>query len=138
MLKRTLPTAALLLGAVALLAGPAVADEAWTTVNGNVEYVADVGTMAHLGVDDGAIFIEGLAGNTTNRGVFQGYWVSYAKQGDPNACSQPAYDEYDVESWSWGYVEMTFHDKAFPSRWTMTFTACEDPTIVGTVDGNPM
>jgi len=117
------------------LAGTAVADEAWTTEWGVVEYYDEIGSIAVFSVDDGLLFIDGLAGNFTNRGAYSGYWVT--SDTSDGTCAQPAYDEYGGEYWVWGYVSISFIDPAFPSRWQASLTACDGP-VVATINASPM
>ncbi len=140
MRTRTKGWAAILTGSLAMVAAPAAADEVWTTESGPVEYLSDVGTMAVLGVpqEGVSIFVEGLAGNSSNRGTFLGYWVDYEITGDDVTCGQAATDEYGNESLSWGFVQMTFLDPSYPGRWTMSITRCDAPEIVMTLYGKPL
>jgi hypothetical protein len=123
------------LGTMTGLAGIAAADEAWTTEQGVVEYYDEIGSIAVFSVDDGLFFIDGLAGNYTNRGAYSGYWVT--TDTSSGTCAQPAYDEYGDEYWAWGYVSITFIDPAFPSRWQANLTVCDGP-VVATINANPI
>lgn len=120
---------------VAASAGPVLADEMWETNWGTMEYAEDIGVTAVLSYQNGALFIDGLAGNYSNRGSFSGLWIEYGDTGVE--CDVPATDDYGNQSWAWGYIDVFFIDPAYPSRWTADYTVCDGP-VAGTISGTPL
>ncbi|MGF1626427.1 MAG: hypothetical protein ACFCVH_16215 [Alphaproteobacteria bacterium] len=123
------------LGAILALAGPAMADEVWSTNWGTMEYAEDLGPVAVLTYDRGALFIDGLGGNYTNRGYHSGFWMEYYDSGVE--CDEPAMDDYGNESWSWGYLDVEFIDSGYPARWRAQYTVCDGP-VAGTITASPL
>ena len=121
--------------AVMAMAAPALADEVWSTNWGDMVYSEDLGSVAVLVYDRGALFIDGLGGNYTDRGYHAGYWIEYFDTGVE--CSEPAVDEYGNESWAWGYLEVQFIDSGYPARWTADYSVCDGP-VAGSITASPL
>ncbi len=111
---------------------PVFAQEIWVTEEGNVLYERDIdGTdIAVFAFEDSQFYIEGLAGNQTDRGSYQGVWLADNTQ-DLNpqlACSvsivRPG--TRDEISAFWGTVEITFIDKGVPGIWVGYIGTCFD------------
>ncbi|MGV8840113.1 MAG: hypothetical protein ACWA6X_07395 [Bauldia sp.] len=117
--------------AAALVAGPAQADEVWQDGDLMVVWVAeDVQGYAVFSFLSGGpknqrtgnIFLYGLRGDMTDRATFGGYWAT----DDPDAerCPMPIIDAEGNEMWTWGEVELTFDNRAFPSGWSAALGHC--------------
>ncbi|WP_084420540.1 hypothetical protein [Henriciella litoralis] len=124
----------ILAGALALSIAPAaMADESWTTEIGRVVYDHDnalgqaVLTFPIAGsAQRGITFINGLAGETQNRGVYFGAWIEPDGSGAP-ACDFAIMDpETGTPHRTWGRVQMIFVDPAFPSSWVLRRGYCFD------------
>jgi hypothetical protein len=120
------------LGAVALLTAlfytsPAQADEVWGSNYGNVVYQADrekTAILTYGDQSDGALFVEGLAGQTKNRGTYYGYWSqSSAKV----RCETYREGRYGKPTYYWGNLRMQFLDPDFPFRWSAAIGYCNQP-----------
>ncbi|MEZ5665888.1 MAG: hypothetical protein R3F55_00300 [Alphaproteobacteria bacterium] len=129
---RAWPLAAVL---AAGLAGPAAADEVWTSNVGEVVYRDDLGATAVLQAGPRLLLIDGLGGNYDDRGTYAGTWTDQG--GGTLACDQPLTDAYGIDSQSWGRLKITFLDRAFPSRWHATLTACDGGDVVEVIDAAP-
>ena len=120
---------ALTCGVVAGTAAPeALADEVWTTQEYDVVYQEDRGQTAiwRYG-ENGTIFIDGLAGVSTGRGSYTGYWTQPTSS---QACDTFREDANGEPTYHWGRFEITFIDPDFPSRWYANFGLCDrDPFI---------
>ena len=106
----------------------AAADEVWnSTQYGQSVYAADHGNVAVLtmqGSHPGSkvhIYVPGLGGNTTDRGVFIGYWIETA----PGTCATSKSGPDGVSSDAWGMVRITFDKPGFPSGFTGSLGACD-------------
>ena len=118
------------------LAPSAVADEVWTTPEYDVVYEADRGRTAIWSYGDGVgtVFIDGLAGNFSDRGSYSGYWVQESSSLRCDTYREGADGE---PTYHWGQFELTFIDPAFPSRWYANFGLCDrEPSIH--LDGTPV
>jgi hypothetical protein len=134
MKKRFFPIIAALLPILAV-SHPAVADEMWTTEEYDVTYHEDRNQTAiwHYG-EDGAIFIDGLAGVTTDRGAYSGYWVQETSSVRCDTYREGADGE---PTYHWGRFELTFVDSEFPSRWKADIGLCDRPPFI-TLNGTPI
>ena len=119
-----------------LSSGAALADEVWNTPAGEVIYEADEGSTAILSYaigDDkrGYLYFPGLAGNVEDRGIHHGYWIVP----DAGECGAVMKGPNEEESDNWGRATIMFHDKGFPSDWTLLTGICfgePDTPLVGT------
>lgn len=113
---------------LALLAGPAAADEVWSLPSGNqVIYDRDVGDTAVLtytpeqGLERGQIFVVGMAGQEA-RGRYQGYWV---ENDDAGAACPATLIDAEGHSWRrWGLATVVFQRPGFPSSITLSRGEC--------------
>lgn len=125
--------AAAALGGV-FLAPAAQADEVWANRNTNVYWVENAGDYAvfEFTIDDpkihrsGRIFLNGLVGTDTSRATFGGYWSS---TDDARTCPMPIIDAAGNEAWTWGFVELTFTEPAFPAGWSAALGVCFDEAV---------
>ncbi|MEQ8557780.1 MAG: hypothetical protein RIB03_05640 [Henriciella sp.] len=119
-----------------ILAGAAVADEAWDTEIGEVIYDHDtdeghaVLTYPIEGSDVRGIgYIEGLAGQTTGRQAYAGLWVEPDGTGSERCPYAIADPETGEPRWTWGQIEMVFVQPDFPASWVIQRGYCfEDPS----------
>jgi len=114
-----------------------LADEMWKTKEYNVIYQTDRNKTAiwSYGLNR-LIFIDGLAGVTTNRGSYSGYW---AQDRDRSSVRCDTYREgaNGKPTYYWGRFEITFIDPDFPSRWQANLSLCDRlPTM--TLNGKPI
>jgi hypothetical protein len=136
-MRRLLPLLAITL----LLPTAVLADEVWSTAQGDLTYEEDIGTVAVLsypaGDGKGFLFVSGLGGNTDQRtGVFNGYWIA---EGD-GACDATLKGPNGTESTNWGRIAVAFAEPGFPSALTILSSSCFgefDASMAGTpVTGN--
>ncbi|MDZ8227256.1 MULTISPECIES: hypothetical protein [unclassified Nostoc] len=91
----------------------ALADEVWDSSYGRVVYQSERGKTAIWTYPGGTIFIEGLAGITSNRGIYHGYWV-----GKSNVkCDTSREDASGKLSNTWGRFSIRFQVPNFPMPW---------------------
>ncbi len=124
-----------LVAAIALAPSAALADEMWGNATTAVVWEAEIEgyavltfIMSNMKVQrTGTLFVAGLQGNDQNRATFGGYWSSL----DPNGpqCSMPIIDANGNEAWTWGQLELTFYNPAFPSGWEAALGLCFDPAV---------
>ncbi|MHC5935769.1 hypothetical protein [Nostoc sp.] len=109
-----------------LAATPSIADEVWNSDYGRVVYESDRGKSAIWTYPSGTIFIEGLAGITSNRGIYHGYWV-----GKSNVkCDTSREDGSGKLSNTWGRFSIRFKVPNFPMPWEARWSYCEsEPTF---------
>lgn len=112
-----------------------LADEVWTTEEYQVIYQEDRDKTAvwQYG-DDGLIFIDGLAGVTTDRGAYSGYWV---RNSSSRRCDTYREGVDGKPTYNWGKFEITFIDPSFPARWQADISLCDGDRIM-TVNGTPV
>lgn len=122
--------------AAALLASPAaLADEAWNSNTGPVEYTADIDNFAvlsqdHVSEGQRLVFVRDLAGNFDDRlGWFDGYWVSSEPAGKASSVPCPVTIlAADGNAYAyWGLIALEFDTPAFPSGFTAMTGVCTDP-----------
>ncbi len=115
----------ILLGmAVAACAAPALADEVWTTVIGDVVYERELPTgeaVLSYPVDDGTAsglaYIEGLAQTYEGRGAFSGVWIEDDLP-PADGCNVSISDpESGAPRNNWGRLELVFTEPDFPGGW---------------------
>jgi hypothetical protein len=99
----------------------AIADEVWNTNYGRVIYQSDRGKTAIWTYPAGSIFIEGLAGVTSNRGIYHGYWVGKSDI----KCDTSREDSYGRLSKTWGRFSIRFNVPNFPTPWEAKWSYCE-------------
>jgi hypothetical protein len=131
---------ALTLG-LSLLSLPALADEVWTTLAGDIVYESDMpdGTAVlslPMAAIDGSVvtdarallFVPGLAGNATERyGLFEAFWTG---PDDPNCPATLTPPNGGKPTHSWGRGLVFFDRAAFPSGFTLLTGWCFwDPTF---------
>ena len=108
-----------------LLATPALADETWMAAEGDVTYLADVGSTAVLGFTlDGhpaRLYVPGLAGNADHRGVHDAYWIA---QGATTTCDAGMGAPDGFTSQSWGRATVVFDVPTFPTGFTALLGDC--------------
>jgi len=104
----------------------AIADEVWNSNYGKVVYQSDRNKTAVWTYPGGTIFIEGLAGVTSNRGIYHGYWV-----GKSNVkCDTAREDISSKLSSTWGRFSIRFTEPNFPTSWEAQWSYCEgEPTF---------
>ncbi|MEM1367293.1 MAG: hypothetical protein AAGG02_04595 [Cyanobacteria bacterium P01_H01_bin.15] len=103
----------------------AIADEVWITEEYDVVYQEDRNRTAIWSYgENGTIFIDGLAGNYDNRTAYAGYWTQPTSS---LRCDTFREDAAGKPTYHWGRFEISFIDKAFPSRWTAKFGLCDGP-----------
>ena len=129
----TLLALALLIGALA--PKQVLADETWSTEEYDVTYKADRNRTAIWTYgDDGTIFIDGLAGVSTDRGSYTGYWTQSTSSRRCDTYREGADGE---PTHHWGRFEITFIDPDSPARWQAKFGLCDrEPAI--TLNGTPI
>lgn len=113
-------------------AAGARAAERWTSDYGDVAYMRDSGDWAvwsfvPVGGSEptGRIFIRGLAGVSSGRGEYTGYWM-YPNGGDTR-CATSLRAADGTESRSYGAFRITFLDPVAPSRWIAKWGSCDQP-----------
>lgn len=120
-----LPAAIFLTTAVA--ASSVRADEVWDSDYGRVVYQAERGKTAVFTYGDsvqGALFIDGLAGQVKERGTYYGYW----SQSTSNVrCETYREGRNGQRTYYWGTLRVQFLDPAFPSRWSAEIGYCDQP-----------
>ncbi|WP_375495737.1 hypothetical protein [uncultured Nostoc sp.] len=104
----------------------ALADEVWNSSYGRVVYQSERDKTAIWTYPGGTIFIEGLAGITSNRGIYHGYWV-----GKSNVkCDTSREDGSGKLSNTWGRFSIRFQVPNFPTPWEARWSYCEgEPTF---------
>ena len=130
--RATLFAAALALSAA--FAGSAAADEVWVMPSGNqLVYDRDVGNVAVLtyqaeqGRERGQIFVVGLGGRGEGRGRYEAYWV---EADDAGAACPASLVDAEGRTWRrWGIASASFASPSFPSRLTVTRSACLNPAV---------
>jgi hypothetical protein len=113
----------------------ALADEVWTTEEYKVVYQEDRNKTAVWNYGrNGVIFIDGLAGVSTDRGSYSGYWVQNSSS---VRCDTYREGADGKPTYYWGKFEITFIDPNFPSRWQADISLCDRPSIM-TLNGTPV
>ena len=119
-----------LLSAALLFAAPhmTMADEVWSSSQyGQILYadeIANTAVFTMSGSHPGSsihMYLPGLAGNYTTRGIHVGYWIETA----PGNCSSNKTGVDNVSSDAWGRLEVVFENPGFPSGFTMRLGACD-------------
>lgn len=115
---------------ITLLPLVSLADEVWTTPEGDIIYEDDVDGMAVLSyplLDVRAmIYFPGLAGNYSARSTHEGFWIA----NEPGPCPVVMESPDGVRSRSWGRAVIRFDVPEFPSDVTMWLGSCfNDPDI---------
>ncbi len=104
----------------------AFADEVWNSNYGRVVYQSDCGKTAVWTYPQGTIFIEGLAGVFSNRGIYHGYWVGKSDI----KCDTAREDGSGKLSNNWGRFSIHFTVPNFPMPWEAKWSYCEsEPTF---------
>ncbi|WP_417469004.1 hypothetical protein [Maricaulis sp.] len=134
------------LAVLALSAGPALGDAAWTSNLGPVIYdvdAADHVVLMHFTPGSGTerrTFIRGLVGHLGERGSYTGYWVETGNgQSSTPVCDVEILDAEGNATRNWGRVEFQVTSTGLPSAWTAQIGNCFDaPSITwsGYDDGN--
>lgn len=115
--------------AVALLFLPqiAAADETWMSDQyGEIIYEKDVGDTAVFSMAGGHpgsrvfIYLPGLAGNSTDRSEYDGYWIESA----PGECSTEKAGVDGMQSDLWGNAKVTFDTPSYPSGFVLSVGSC--------------
>lgn len=114
--------------AALMLASPAMADETWWSEWGQIIYEAERGEDAIFSFInfDGyvaTLIIPGLAGNYTNRGVHDAYWLGQGEPLCPASLSAPD----GTTSTQWGPARVSFDFAAFPTGYTLELGECFQP-----------
>jgi hypothetical protein len=113
--------------AIAATTTPAIADEVWSSDYGAVVYQQDRGKTAIWTYGDsarGSIFIEGLAGKYTSRGIYYGYW---SQSSSKIRCDTAREGRDGTSTYYWGSFRIQFIEPEFPSRWSAMFGYCNEP-----------
>lgn len=112
---------------VGLLPATAIADESWNSAQyGEIVYENDIGEIGVLSMAGGHpgsrvyIYLPGLAGNTTERGEFNGYWIESA----PGECKTERIGADGLQSNLWGDIQVEFANSGFPSGFIMRLGSC--------------
>lgn len=130
-------TSAVTLIAVLIAPLQVVAQEEWSRSNepGNFLYDKDIGTQGVMTypVGDtgirGAMFVDGLAGNSDSRHRFTGYWTEPARKNTPS-CGVSVTDAQGLTTDYWGRIEVLFVDPSPPSKFILLYGMCfEEPTV---------
>ena len=101
----------------------ALADEVWSTEEYDVIYQEDRNRTAIWSYGrDGLIFIDGLAGEYTNRGSYTGYWTQSSSFLRCDTYREGANGE---PTYHWGRFEITFLGPEFPSHWQAGISLCD-------------
>ena len=122
-MRRVLALAAL--GAAVCFAGPATADETWTSPQvGQIVWQSDVEDTSiftyQAGVSQVKMYIEGLPGNIENRRVMSGYWmIEGHDDAQSGACSAALTAVDGATSYTWGHMEVRWSRRSFPSAFTV-------------------
>ncbi len=115
--------------AALLLATPAVADEVWTSDMGQVVYQTEENGAAILSFTNvdaypATLVIPGLAGNYSDRGVHDAYWIGEGAGYCDAFLTIPGRDQ---PSTNWGRAVVSFDQPSFPTGFTMTMGDCFGP-----------
>jgi hypothetical protein len=114
---------------------PALADEAWMTQFGPMQWEETRGSMAILnmfgaGVDNPAqfrVFLPRLADDVNGgRGAYLGFWTS--DRGD-SPCAVELVDPMGTKTRHWGQFTLNFVGDAFPSDWAGLYGDCFDAPL---------
>lgn len=114
------------------LSGPALADEVWTSDDGEIVYETDLegSDIAVLAMEGVKAYIPGLAGNYDDRGSYSGIWIA-DEASDADNCAvavvRPGSDE--ESSNIWGQIDITFIDASYPSVWIAEIGYCFDAPV---------
>lgn len=128
MLRSALSVSAALL-VTAVPVAPALADEVWTTDMGEVVYEdeqngAAIFSFTNVDAYPATLVIPGLAGNYSQRGVHQAYWIGTGAGYCDAFLGMPGGRE---ASSNWGRAVVSFDGPAFPTSFTMTLGDCFGP-----------
>ena len=110
------------------LSAPLAADETWDSDMGLIIYEAEengAAIFSFVNVDayPGTLIIPGLAGNYSNRGVHEAFWLG---SGAGNCLAFLAWPGYEATS-NWGQALISFDGPAFPTSFTVTLGECFGP-----------
>jgi hypothetical protein len=113
---------------LALAATPAMADETWNSDMGLIVYEAEengAAIFSFVNVDayPATLVIPELAGNYSNRGVHDAYWVGSGSGFCPAFLAAPG----DEPTTNWGRALISFDGPAFPTSFTLTLGDCFGP-----------
>lgn len=117
---------------LALFASPTLADEVWDTDMGPIVYEAEEGGAAifsftNVDAYPATLIIPGLAGNYSNRGTHDAYWIGQGA----GECSAFMSRNDVSESSQWGRAQLVFDRPGYPTSVTVVLGFCEEePTIV--------
>ncbi len=111
-----------------LLATPAVADESWTSVWGDIIYEDErhgdaIFSFVNFDGYVATLVIPGLAGNYSNRGMHDAYWLGQGSQVCNGFLSSPD----GITSGQYGQALVVFDHAAFPTGFTLELGECFDP-----------
>ncbi len=118
--------------ALLLLSAPVSADEVWTSEMGQIVYEAEEGGAAifsFINVDayPAKLIIPGLAGNYSNRGSHEAYWIG---QGAGGCIAFMSHGSKPASS-QWGRARVVFDSPEFPTSVTVILGFClDEPNIV--------
>ncbi|MFN4099843.1 MAG: hypothetical protein ACK4GT_08705 [Pararhodobacter sp.] len=122
---------------------PALADEAWDTIYGPLQWETDIGDIAVLNLFGEDVpspafmrfFVNGLAADVSGgRGLYHGYWTA---TGGDIGCSAQLIDDLGTKTPYWGRFSIQFVNSDFPSSWTGLMGDCfDDPEAI--VSGVPL
>ncbi len=118
----------------ALTSGTASADEIFTLTfsdtgayEGELIYETDLGDQAVMFLDDGStrFYINGLGGQYSERGAYEGWFIRYDVPHDMPTCGSSATDHTGYRSDYWGNLQMIwFADDEF----SLELAECNDVT----------
>ena len=110
------------------LSAPLAADETWDSDMGLIIYEAEengAAIFSFVNVDayPGTLIIPGLAGNYSNRGVHEAFWLGSGAGNCPAFLAWPGYEGTS----NWGQALISFDSPAFPTSFTVTLGECFGP-----------
>ena len=117
-----------LLICLACLSAPLVADETWDSDMGLIIYEAEengAAIFSFVNVDayPATLVIPGLAGNYSNRGVHEAFWLGSGAGNCPAFLAWPGYEATS----NWGQALISLDGPAFPTSFTVTLGECFGP-----------
>jgi hypothetical protein len=108
-----------------LCAGPALADEMWSSDQGEIVYERDVGEIAVFSFPfapgRAEMYVENLIGNFDRRGIHEGYWIAPGSDGN---CSASLTGPDGIQSTHWGRFTLRFDSRASPAGFVANMGEC--------------
>ncbi|KNG94297.1 hypothetical protein ATO11_08820 [Pseudaestuariivita atlantica] len=113
------------------MTGVALADEVWTSNQGDIVYVGDnnndaIFAFTYYNGQDAAIILPGFTRQWDYRHTNLGVWISQVG----NACDSEMVHASGVRGTSWGKVKIEWAKTTGPSDFVLTTGDCEaEPTV---------